>query len=375
MLFQYLTGSADPRAISFRMICALVTSFIICLVLAPTLIRKLKEKQIGQNIREEGVQEHKKKAGVPTMGGLLILISMIVSVAFWAMPVKPVIIATVGLAWLGLTGFLDDYLKVIKKHSEGFKARHKLLMQLAFALGLGLYLSADGTRHSVWVPLASSHVDLGWFYTPFVMLVVIGASNAVNLTDGLDGLAAGVVIVVALSYAAIAYISGRTDLSAHLSLPHIVNAGELAVFCTAMAGACVGFLWYNSNPASIFMGDTGSLALGGAIGVVAILIKQELMLVLIGGIFVLEALSVIIQVASFKSTGKRPFRMAPIHHHFELSGWAEPKVVIRFWIVTLMLALSGLSLLGLNRLLSAEEPRHVGPSAAPASAAPETHRD
>jgi phospho-N-acetylmuramoyl-pentapeptide-transferase len=345
-----------PGGISVRMLYSLVTSFVICLLLSPSLINKLKEKQIGQNIREEGVQSHKKKAGVPTMGGMLILISMLVSVLFWAKPTKHVIVATVGLLWLGTVGFLDDYLKVIKKQSEGLSPRWKLLLQGTFTIGVALYLYFDkDIGQNVWIPLFAQPIHLGTLYIPFVVLVVVGACNAVNLTDGLDGLASGVVLIVALAYAAVAYLAGHHGFSTYLRIPYVKHVGELAVFCTAMAGACVGFLWYNSFPASIFMGDTGSLGLGGAIGIVALLVKQEIMLVLIGGIFVIEALSVIIQVVSFKTRKQRVFRMAPIHHHFELSGWAEPKVVIRFWIITLMLALGGLAVLGINRLVHEDE--------------------
>jgi phospho-N-acetylmuramoyl-pentapeptide-transferase len=338
--------------ITVRMVYALVTSFVICLLLSPGLIRKLIGKQIGQNIRDEGVEAHKKKAGIPTMGGLLILISTIVSVVFWTVPSRLVALAALALVWLGFTGFLDDYLKVVRKRSEGLLPRWKLTLQALFALLAGTWMYVDPAfRKTVYVPLFQLQLDLGVLYVALVVLVIVGASNAVNLTDGLDGLAAGVVIVVALAYAAIAYVAGHKVASEHLKIPFVSGAGELAVFCTAMAGACIGFLWYNAFPAAIFMGDTGSLALGGAIGVVALMVKHELLLVLIGGIFVIEALSVIIQVTSFRTRGKRVFKMSPIHHHFELSGWAEPQVVIRFWIVTLMLALMGLSMLGLNRLL------------------------
>jgi len=342
-----------PGGITVRMLYALVTSFVICFLLSPTLIRKLKEKQIGQMIREEGVSSHKKKEGIPTMGGLLILISMVVSIFFWTHPCRYVWITTIGLVWLGLTGFLDDYLKVIKKRSEGLTPRLKFCMQGFLGLGLGLYLYADpGVSHSVWIPLLGEPIPLGTLFVGFVVVVVVATSNAVNLTDGLDGLAAGGGLVVAMSYAAIAYVAGHRIFSEHLKIPYVAGVGELAVLCSSMAGACIGFLWYNSCPAAIFMGDTGSLALGGVLGIVAILVKQEILLILIGGIFVLETLSVIIQVLSYKTRKKRVFRMAPIHHHFELAGWAEPQVVIRFWIVTLMLALSGLSVLGLNKLLA-----------------------
>ncbi|MBI4863128.1 MAG: phospho-N-acetylmuramoyl-pentapeptide-transferase [Candidatus Riflebacteria bacterium] len=342
-----------PGGITVRMLYALVTSFVICLLLSPTLIRKLKEKQIGQAIREEGVAEHKKKAGVPTMGGLLIVISMVISVLFWTRPSRYVAIAIAGLLWLGTIGFVDDYLKVIRKHSGGLSARLKLVFQILFGLGLGLYLFSEPTvQKTIWIPLVREQVNLGMLYVAFVLVVVVASSNAVNLTDGLDGLAAGVILVVAVAYASIAYVTGHKVFAEYLRIPYVAGVGELAVFCMAMAGACIGFLWYNTFPASVFMGDTGSLALGGAIGIVAILVKHELLLVLIGGIFVIETLSVIIQVVSFKTRGKRIFKMSPIHHHFELSGWAEPQVVIRFWIITLMLALGGLSVLGLNRLLT-----------------------
>lgn len=343
-------------SIVVRSIYALVTAFVICMALTPWVIDRLKAMQIGQQVREQGVQSHRSaKQGVPTMGGIVILVSILIATLVWARFTPYTAPVLVSLVWLGLIGFMDDFLKVAKKKSDGMTAAAKLLGQAGFAAGMGVYLyQSQAFTSSVFVPLLAIDWPLGIAYIGFVMLVIIGSSNAVNLTDGLDGLATGVLMWVALAYAGIAYVAGRFDFSHHLAIPYCPGAGELAVACAAMVGACVGFLWYNSFPAAVFMGDTGSLALGGAIGTVAVLIKQELLLVIIGGIFVVEALSVMLQVGSFRLRGKRIFRMAPIHHHFELLGWAEPKVVIRFWILTIMLALLGLSLLGLNGMLGGQ---------------------
>ncbi|MBI4866815.1 MAG: phospho-N-acetylmuramoyl-pentapeptide-transferase [Candidatus Wallbacteria bacterium] len=340
-------------SIVVRAIYALVTAFVISIALTPWVIERLKAMQIGQQVRVEGVQSHRAtKQGTPTMGGIVILVAMLISTLFWAKITRFTVPVMISLVWLAVVGFLDDFMKVAKRKADGMTAAAKMAGQIAFSAGLGYYLyQASGFSRTIFVPLAGREWDLGIFYIAFVMLVVVGASNAVNLTDGLDGLATGVQMWVALAYAGIAYVAGRADFSHHLNIPYVPGSGELTVACSAMVGACVGFLWYNTYPASVFMGDTGSLALGGAVGTVAVLVKQELLLVVIGGIFVIEALSVIIQVASFRLRGKRVFRMAPIHHHFEQLGWAEPKVVIRFWILTIMLALVGLSLLGFNGML------------------------
>ncbi len=341
-------------SIVVRTIYGLVTAFVISIVLTPWVIRRLQAMQIGQEVREQGVARHREeKQGTPTMGGFVILVSMLISSIFWARFSPFTFTVLLALICLGALGFTDDFLKVTRKKSDGLKARTKILGQIGFSAGLGTYLYfSELIPATLFVPLANLEIPVGPFYIGFVMLVIVGSSNAVNLTDGLDGLATGVLIWVAMAYAGIAYVAGRADFSQHLSIPYVPGAGELAIASAAMVGACVGFLWYNSYPAEVFMGDTGSLALGGVIGTVAVLTKNEILLVVIGGIFVIEALSVMIQVGSFKLRKKRVFRMAPIHHHFELLGWKEPKVVIRFWIITIMLALLGLSLLGLNGMMA-----------------------
>ncbi|MBI4870511.1 MAG: phospho-N-acetylmuramoyl-pentapeptide-transferase [Candidatus Riflebacteria bacterium] len=341
-------------SIVVRSIYALVTAFLICIILTPWVIGRLKAMQIGQQVREQGVQSHRSaKQGIPTMGGIVILVSILIATIFWAKFTPYTVPVLASLVWLGLIGFVDDFQKVAKRKSDGITAVAKILGQAGFAAALALYLyQSQAFSKSVFVPLVRGDWALGLGYVAFVMVVVIGSSNAVNLTDGLDGLATGVLMWVALAYCGIAYVAGRSDFSHHLAIPYCPGAGELSVACAAMVGACVGFLWYNTHPAEVFMGDTGSLALGGAVGTVAVLTRQELLLVIIGGIFVVEALSVMVQVGSFKLRGKRVFKMAPIHHHFELLGWAEPKVVIRFWILTIMLALLGLSLLGLNGMVT-----------------------
>lgn len=344
-------------SISVRVIYGLITGFLISISLTPWAISRLSRLRIGQSVREDGVQSHlETKQGIPTMGGLIILVSVLISTAVWAQPGRLVLLVVLAFLTMGMLGFGDDFTKVVTGHSSGVSARMKLVAQALFALGLGVYLSlTDWIPHqtletSLFVPIIGHAYDLGWFFIPFVMVVVVGTSNSVNLTDGLDGLAAGVIVWVTMAYAGIAYVAGNRIFSAHLAIPYVPGAGELTIVCAALIGACVGFLWYNAYPASIFMGDTGSLSMGAALGTVAVLVKNEVLLVLIGGIFVVEAISVMIQVGSYRIRGKRVFRMAPIHHHFELLGWAEPKVVIRFWIITIMLALTGLSLLGLNAI-------------------------
>ncbi len=337
--------------ITVRVIYSLVSAFLLTILFTPWAIRRLKRMNVGQYIREEGVDSHKVKGGIPTMGGVVMLSAIFVSSVLWARPLPQVWLVLGVLLLLGALGTVDDILKVSLRDSAGLPGRFKLLGQSVVAACAGIYLwMASWMDPSVFVPLTGRELDLGWLYVPFCVLVVVGASNAVNLTDGLDGLAVGVLIPVAVCYGGIAYVAGNTIFSAHLAIPYVAGDGELAIICSAMVGACLGFLWYNSHPASVFMGDTGSLALGGAVGMVAVLTKNELLLVVIGGIFVIEALSVIIQVASYRLFRRRVFRMSPLHHHFELSGWSEPKVVVRFWILTLVLALMGISILGLNSM-------------------------
>lgn len=340
------------RYITFRAAGAAITSFLLCILLGPVIIRKLREFKIGQVVRGEeakGIYEfHKNKTGTPTMGGLLIVTAIILSTVLWAdLTNKYVLLAIFSTVWLCLVGFMDDYIKLSLRRSKGLTARSKFIGQIMLGLLIGLYIYLDPQiGKNLDIPfLKNAFVDLGIFYIFFTILVIVGASNAMNLTDGLDGLAIGCTIMVALTYTALSYITGNFKISDYLNITYIPGTGELAVFCAAIMGAGLGFLWFNSNPAEVFMGDTGSLALGGAIGVVAIFIKKELLLLLVGGIFVAEALSVILQVASFKLFKKRIFLMAPLHHHFQMKGWPENKVVVRFWIVAAILALLSLATL------------------------------
>jgi len=342
------------KYITFRAGAAIFTSLVLSLFLAPLLIKKLKQFHIGQQIREDGPPTHMKKAGTPTMGGLIILITLVVSTFLWArLDNRFTIIILLSTLWLGLLGFLDDYLKLVKRRSRGLRARYKLLGQSILALIIVIYLyyhpSNPGYATQLNIPyLKDFFINLGWLYALFAILLIVGSSNAVNLTDGLDGLAVGSILIAAMTYALMAYLAGHAQFSSYLRIVPVTGAGELSIFLGSMAGAGLGFLWFNSYPAEIFMGDTGSLFLGGTIGIIALFIKQELLLVIVGGIFVVEALSVILQVASFKLRGKRVLKMAPLHHHFELIGWSEPKVVIRFWIVGVILALIALSALKLR---------------------------
>ncbi len=342
------------RYITFRTAAASITALVISLVLGPWLIRRLREFQIGQVIRQEGPQSHHAKAGTPTMGGLLILAAALVPTLLWADLTNIYVwIAVLSTASFGAIGLLDDYLKITRRSSGGLLARQKMGLQIVVALAVGVVLIvlANNNLYNTRLifPFFKQLIpDLGWFYVPFAAFVLVGASNAVNLTDGLDGLAISTFAIAAAAFTALSYVTGHAVFASYLLLVHFAPAGELTVFCGALVGASLGFLWYNAHPAEIFMGDVGSLALGGALGTVAILIKQELLLVFVGGVFVIEALSVILQVASFKLTGKRIFRMAPLHHHFELIGWEEPKVIARFVIVAIIFALFSLTTLKLR---------------------------
>ena len=340
--------------ITFRTAAASLTAFVISVVLGPWMIRKLREFQIGQVIRHEGPAAHRPKAGTPTMGGLLILTAALTPTVLWADLTNPYVWIAVGstLAF-GAIGFFDDYLKVVRRSSHGLQPRYKLVFQAGVAtlVGLSLLALAEENLYNTRLifPFFKNLIpDLGWWYVPFAVLVLVGAANAVNLTDGLDGLAISVFTVAAAAFTALAYVTGHADLAAYLLLVHFSPTAELTIFGGSLVGAGLGFLWYNSYPAEIFMGDVGSLALGGALGTVAILIKQELLLPIVGGVFVIEALSVIIQVGSFKLTGRRVFKMAPLHHHFELSGWSEPKVISRFLIAAVVFALLSLTTLKLR---------------------------
>lgn len=334
------------RYISFRSAMSAITAFIICLILGPPLIRKLKSLHIGEKIRREDSATlhalHRDKQDTPTMGGILILSAVIISTLLWAdLSNKYIIIVLFVTLWLGATGFADDYLKQLKQRSKGLSAKAKLISQSALGLILGSLLMADSKINlGLNVPFFKEvNINLGIFYILFVVILIAGSSNAVNLTDGLDGLAIGIVVMVALALGVLSYVSGNINFSEYLFVPYIRNTGELAVFCSAILGAGLGFLWFNCYPASIFMGDVGSLSLGGALGTVALLIKKELLLVIVGGIFVLEALSVILQVAGFRIFKRRLFRIAPLHHHFQFQGLSENKIIVRFWIIASLLAL------------------------------------
>jgi phospho-N-acetylmuramoyl-pentapeptide-transferase len=342
------------RYVTFRTASATLTALAISFVMGPWLIARLRQFQIGQHIRQEGPEAHQSKAGTPTMGGLLILAAIVVPTLLWANLTNVFVWVALGTTIaFGLIGFADDYLKIIRKQSKGLSARSKLVLQTASALVVGLVLY-DMSRHGDYSTellfpfFKEIRPQLSVAFVPFAILVIVGASNAVNLTDGLDGLAIGTVLIAGATYTVLAYVTGHAQFSAYLDLIHIPRIWELTIFGGAMVGASMGFLWFNSYPAQLFMGDVGSLSLGSAIGTMALLIKQEILLVLVGGVFVMEAVSVIIQVASFKLTGRRVFRMAPLHHHFELAGWSEPKIIIRFWILGIMFALASLTTLKLR---------------------------
>ncbi|MDT3777521.1 phospho-N-acetylmuramoyl-pentapeptide-transferase [Nitrospira sp. MA-1] len=339
------------RYLSFRIIYAAVTAFLIVFFLAPPMIKKLQSLKLGQKIRTDGPQSHLGKSGTPTMGGLLIIFSVLLSTVLWAditnFYVWLVLLSLVGF---GLIGFVDDYIKILRGQSKGLTATQKIVGQVGVALGIGMffYLS-PGYSTELSVPFFKSFTpDLGVLYIPFAILVIVGCSNAVNLTDGLDGLAVGPVIISSMAYTVVAWAVGNKLVSGYLLVPHIEGAGELAILTASIVGAGLGFLWFNTYPASVFMGDVGSLPLGAALGTVAVVCKHELLLILVGGVFVMEAVSVIFQVASFKSRGKRIFLMAPLHHHFELKGWEEPKVVVRLWIIAIILGLLSISTLKLR---------------------------
>ncbi len=334
------------RYITFRSIYACLTALVIALLMGPMLIRLLRRLQIGQEVRDDGPQSHLSKKGTPTMGGVLIVGALLSAVLLWAdLSNRFVWMVLVSLLANGTIGFVDDYMKVVKKRSKGLSARQKFSLQMGVALMLALWFwgSLDGDTRIVVPFLKTLNPALGAFFIPFLMLVLVGTANAVNLTDGLDGLAIGPTIVVSLSFVVISYVVGHHVFASYLKVLEVPGVGELAVVMGALVGAALGFLWFNTYPAQVFMGDTGSLAIGGAIGMAAIVTRQELLLLIVGGVFVAEALSVILQVSSYKLRKKRVFRMAPIHHHFELGGISEPKVIVRFWIVSIVLALIALS--------------------------------
>ncbi|MGI6455739.1 MAG: phospho-N-acetylmuramoyl-pentapeptide-transferase [bacterium] len=343
--------------ISFRAAMAAVTAMVIGVLIGPYFIAWLRQMKIGQTIRGEGVRDlyelHKGKAGTPTMGGTLILAAVTISTLLWGNLTNPLVLASLVITLaLGTLGFLDDYVKLKEKKYKGVHARQKLFVQVSIGLALGtcLYFFYPlVTQHPYSLPmpfLKNVFIPLGIFYIPFVAFVLTGSSNAVNLTDGLDGLAAGCVIIASLAFGALAYVVGRVDWTQYLGILYVPNSAELTVFALALAGATMAFLWFNAHPAQVFMGDTGSLALGGALGTIAVLLKQELVLLIVGGVFVMEALSVIIQVTSYKYRNKkRVFLMSPLHHHFQMLGWAETTIVIRFWILAAVFAFLGLATL------------------------------
>lgn len=337
------------RYITFRTIYGGLTAFLICFLLGPWAIRKLSRLQIGQIIQTDGPQSHLGKQGTPTMGGILILFAIIVSTLIWGnLSNHYVTILMLSLLLFGFIGFIDDYLMQIKKRNMGFTAKGKFLIQILFGLVIAylIYLCPDFNTRLTIPFFKDISPDLGLLYIPFACLVIVGTSNAVNLTDGLDGLAIGPYIVASVTYMFFAYVSGHMQIADYLHVKHIASSGEISVVCGTLAGAGMGFLWFNAHPAQVFMGDSGSIPLGGILGTIAVVTKQEILLLIVGGLFVIEALSVIIQVSYFKiSKGKRIFRMAPLHHHFELKGWHESKVIVRFWIISITLALLSLSTL------------------------------
>lgn len=354
-VFQYIT---------FRAAGAAATALLLTFVIAPPIIRKLRVRKVGQIIRADGPTSHQSKVGTPTMGGVIILLCTIVPTLLWArLDNRYVIVAMIATLWTGVIGFIDDYLKIIQGKPRGLVARYKLIGQITFGVALGIYLLVWPMAPNLPYANAITLPFFKWVLIPlpvpvfvaFVALVTAGTSNAVNLTDGLDGLAAGLAMIAAGTFAVFAYVIGRVDTSAYLNIFYLVNSGELTIFCTALAGACLGFLWFNSYPAQVFMGDTGSLAVGGALGTVAILLKSEFLLLIVGGVFVAETVSVILQTGVFKYRKRRygaeyarehrVFRMAPLHHHFEKSGWAEPLIVTRFYILGIFCALLALATL------------------------------
>ena len=352
-LAQYESAFGVFRYLTLRGILGVLTALLISLLIGPVMIKRLQANQIGQTIRDDGPKSHLSKAGTPTMGGALILVAIVISTLLWgdlsSRYVWVVLLVTTGT---GVIGWVDDYRKVVEKNSKGLSAKWKLIWQSAIALIAGYFLYSTAqtpAETQLIVPFFKDvAINLGPLYILMAYLVIVGTSNAVNLTDGLDGLAILPTVMVAGALGIVAYLSGHIYFSEYLNIPYIPGAGELLIIAGAIAGAGLGFLWFNTYPAQVFMGDVGALALGAALGTIAIVIRQEILLFIMGGVFVMETVSVILQVASFKMTGKRIFRMAPLHHHYELKGWPEPRVIVRFWIITVMLVLFGLATLKLR---------------------------
>jgi phospho-N-acetylmuramoyl-pentapeptide-transferase len=361
MIYRLLFALSDDvsafnvfRYLTLRTALATLTALLLSLLLGPMVIRRLEQLQVEQVTREEGPAHHAVKTGTPTMGGLLIILSVVVPTVLWADPTNVLVwMAVASCLAFGVIGFIDDYIKVVRQHNQGLTSGRKFMLQIIAAAGLGtglVLLSGQGgfTTELSFPFFKTLQPDLGWFFIGAVILVVVGSANAVNLTDGLDGLAIGSVGIASGTFAILCYAAGNIRIAEYLAIPFIRGAGELTILCGSLVGASLGFLWYNCHPAQVFMGDVGSMALGGTIGTVAVLTKQEFVLVLVGGLFVVEALSVILQVGSFRLRGRRIFRMAPLHHHFELAGWPESKVIIRFWIAAVIFALMSLATLKLR---------------------------
>ena len=349
-LSQFHDGFAVFQYLTLRAILGILTALVISLLVGPVMIRRLSKYRIGQTVRDDGPQSHLSKAGTPTMGGALILVAIAISTIFWSdLGNRFVWVALIVTLLFGAVGWVDDYRKLVKGDPRGLPGRYKYFWQSVIALVCAVFLfttAEQAAETQLILPvLKDVAIDLGWMFVVLAYFVIVGSSNAVNLTDGLDGLAIMPTVLVAGALGIFVYVTGHARFSDYLGFPHIVGVGEVVVFCGAIVGAGLGFLWFNTYPAQVFMGDIGALALGAALGVVAVLCRQELVLLIMGGVFVIETVSVILQVASFKLTGRRIFRMAPLHHHFELKGWPEPRVIVRFWVITVILVLVGLATL------------------------------
>ena len=348
-LAQFHSGFNVFQYITLRSVMAVITALVISFIIGPFMIRKLNRYRIGQVVRDDGPETHLQKAGTPTMGGALILVSVAITTLLWGrLDNHYVWVVLITTLLFGVVGWVDDYRKLVLKDPKGLASRYKYFWQSHIGLAVASYLYSVATpiETQLVVPFFKDvYPQMGWLFIPFVYFVIVGSSNAVNLTDGLDGLAVMPTVLVCGALGLFAYLTGHAGFAKYLSIPHLSGVGEIAVFCAALVGAGLGFLWFNAYPAMVFMGDVGALALGAALGVVAVVVRQELVLLIMGGVFVMETVSVILQVMSYRLTGKRIFKMAPLHHHFELKGWPEPRVIVRFWIITVILVMVGLSTL------------------------------